>query len=109
MITFAGYGDAVNVGSLLTDPEIVDAIVSMRAHPWPVDPAARAAAIQSEFERILAMTVARGLKPRPSAKLHRLVGALLPGELTCVLKYDANRHAAELLLGDASEPVLRAG
>ncbi|MDI3289763.1 ATP-binding protein [Polyangium sp. 15x6] len=104
VITPAGYGDAVNVGALLADQEVVDAIVGLRTRAWPTDTSARAAAIQGEFERILAMAVARGLKPRPAAKLHRLIGVLLPGELTCVLNYDANRHAAELLLGNASEP-----
>ncbi|WP_437519950.1 protein kinase [Sorangium sp. So ce726] len=102
-ITPAGRGDAVDVRSLLTAPEVVQVIVGLRMHTWPADTAARAAAIQAEFERILAMAVARDLKRRPSAKLHRLFGALLPRELTCVLGSDANRHVASLLLGAASE------
>ncbi|WP_437650445.1 McrB family protein [Sorangium sp. So ce362] len=105
-ITPAGYGDAINVDALLADPGFVDAIVGLRGRAWPSDVAARAAAIQDEYERILGMAVARDVKPRPYAKLQRLVGALLPAELTCVLSYDAVRHAAKLLLGDASDPQL---
>ncbi len=103
-IASAGQGNTINVDAVLTDPEVVQAIVGLRTHAWPTDTSARAMAIQAEYERILAMIGARGLKPRPVAKLHRLVCALLPGEITCVLSYDANRHVAELLLGNTSEP-----
>ncbi|WP_437819523.1 McrB family protein [Sorangium sp. So ce1078] len=102
-ITPAGYGDAINVDALLAAPEFVDVIVGLRGRAWPSDVAARAAAIEGEYERILGMAVAREVRPRPYAKLQRLVGALLPAELTCVLSYDAVRHAAKLLLGDASD------
>ncbi len=105
-ITPAGYGDAVNVDALLADPEVVDAIVGLRERAWPSEVAARAAAIQAEYERILGMAVAREVKPRPYAKLRRLVSALLPAELTCVVSYDAVQHAATLLLGDANDPQL---
>ncbi|WP_437515244.1 McrB family protein [Sorangium sp. So ce1099] len=103
-ITPAGYGDAINVDALLADPEFVDIIVGLRGRAWPSDVAARAAAIHGEYERILGMAVAREVKPRPHAKLQRLVGALVPAELSCVLSYDAIRHIAKLLLGDASDP-----
>ncbi|WP_437681716.1 McrB family protein [Sorangium sp. So ce131] len=105
-ITPAGYGDAINVDALLADPEFVDAIVGLRTRAWPSDVAARAAAIQGEYERILGMAVARAVKPTPHAKLQRLFGALVPAELTCVLSYGAIRHVAELLLGDAGDPKL---
>ncbi len=105
-ITGAGYGDAVNVEALLTDAEVVDAIVELRTRAWPAKTDQRATDIQGEFERILSMAVARGTKARPSARLHRLFGALLPGDLTCVLNYNANRRVADLLLGDPRGPGL---
>lgn len=105
-ITPAGPGDSVNVELLLEDPEVVTMIVGLRQRAWSAETAARAAEIQGEFERILAVGVARGLAYRPLAKLHRLFCALLPDELTCVLSYKPNRHAADLLLGDWSDPML---
>lgn len=101
VITPAGYGDAVNVSALLADPTFVDTIVGLRTRAWSPDVAARAAEIQEVYGRLVDMAVERGVKPRPYAKLRRLIGALLPAELTCVLSYDAGRHAADLLLGDA--------
>ncbi|WP_437802654.1 McrB family protein [Sorangium sp. So ce693] len=105
-ITPAGYGDAINIDALLADPEFVDIIVGLRGRAFSPDVAVRAAEIQGEYERILGMAVAREVKPRPHAKLQRLVGALLPAELSCVLSYDAVRHIAKLLLGDTSDPPL---
>ncbi|AGP36478.1 McrB family protein [Sorangium cellulosum] len=103
-ITPAGYGDAINIDALLVDPAFVDAIVGLRGRAFSSDVAVRAAEIQGEYERILGMAVAREVKPRPHAKLQRLVGALVPAELSCVLSYDAVRHIAKLLLGDTSDP-----
>ncbi|WP_438020342.1 ATP-binding protein [Sorangium sp. So ce315] len=103
-ITPAGYGDAINIDALLGDPEFVDVIVGLRGRAFSSDVTARAAEIQAEYERILGMAVAREVKPRPHAKLQRLVGALVPAELSCVLSYDAVRNIAKLLLGDASDP-----
>ncbi|WP_437665365.1 McrB family protein [Sorangium sp. So ce1182] len=103
-ITPAGHGDAINVDALLADRECVDAIVGLRGRAFSSDVAVRAAEIQGEYQRILGMAVAREVKPRPHAKLQRLVGALMPAELSCVLSYDAVRHIARLLLGDASDP-----
>ncbi|CAN93407.1 hypothetical protein sce3248 [Sorangium cellulosum So ce56] len=88
-ITPAGYGDAINIDALLADPEFVDTIVGLRGRAFSPDVAVRAAEIQGEYERILGMAVAREVKPRPHAKLQRLVGALVPAELSCVLSYDA--------------------
>lgn len=105
-ITPAGYGDAINIDALLADPEFVDTIVGVRGRAFSPDVAVRAAEIQAEYERILGMAVAREVKPRPHAKLQRLVGALLPAELSCVLSYNAVRHIAKLLLGDTSDPPL---
>lgn len=107
-IASAGQGEHVPVTPLLADAEVVNAIVSLRTHTWPADATGRAAAIQAEFERILALTVERGkLKVRPNAKLHRLFGMLLPDELTWVLNYNANRRVADLMLGDKRDPRLR--
>ncbi|HMY21982.1 MAG TPA: ATP-binding protein, partial [Polyangium sp.] len=77
--------------------------MALRGKTWPTDTEARALAIQGEFGRIVNMVVARGIKPTPQAKLLRLMGALIPGELTCVLNYKAHRNASVLLLGQQDE------
>lgn len=104
VITPAGYGDSVNVSALLGDPAFVSTIVGLRTRAWPQDVNERAAAIQGEYESLVGMAVARGVRPRPYAKLQRLLGALIPGELTCVLNYEAGQHAEDLLLGNTGAP-----
>lgn len=107
-ITPAGPGDSVNVDKLLEDADVVAALIGLRGRVWAADTAQRATQVQAEFDRILTMGVKRGLTLRPIAKLHRLFGALMPNELTCVLNYQANRHAAKLLLSDPRQPMLAA-
>jgi 5-methylcytosine-specific restriction enzyme B len=104
VITPAGRGDSIKVDPLLTDSAFVDAIVGLRTHVWSQDVDERAAEVQGEYDRLMGMAVARGVKSKPWAKLQRLLGAILPGELTCVLNHDAAVHAEGLLLGNAGPP-----
>ena len=108
-ITSIGYGDAIDLAPVFVDAEIIDALVALRARPWPAGVEARAAAVQAEYERIIGLVVKhQELKATPSAKLHRTFAALLPDELTCVLSFRANRSVAELLLGSADVTSLAA-
>lgn len=105
-ITPVGPGDSVNVTPLLTDAEVIEALIALRSREWPVDTDARADAIQSGFDQLLGLFPARNLKLMPIARLHRAFVALLPRELTCVLSYSANRNVSDLLLGTRRGPML---
>ncbi len=105
-ITPVGYGDAIDIGPLLADSRVVDAIIALRKRTWPNDTDKRGESIQQEYGRIESIAVALKVKPTPHAKLHRLMVALAPEELTCVLNYQANRHVAKLLLGNGEDPLL---
>ncbi len=97
-ITTLGPGGKVKVSGAFTDPEIVNAIIALRHHPWPENPSERAEAMFEEGERILALVSPRHGPRRPQARLWRLFAALLPEDFHCVFSYQAQLRVGELLL-----------
>ncbi len=98
-ITPVGPGDAVNVTALYEDAEIVDRVVDLRSMQLPHDAEQRARAIQGAYNELLGLVATRNVRVKPAAKLLRIFAGMLPHELTCVLSYEPNLAAAELVLG----------
>ena len=95
-----GSGESVTVPGAHSDPEVVEAFVSVRSRSWPDAPNQRARAIQDEYDRILALVHPRHTgRSRPLAKLGRAFAALLPGELNTCFNWKSHIHVTELVLG----------
>jgi 5-methylcytosine-specific restriction enzyme B len=95
----AGPGHAIDVTAAYTDGEVLDRLEALRVRVWPSDVAACAAAIQGEFDALMARLVALGVKSRPWAKLLRTLSILLPQRLTCLLQHEARAKTVRRLFG----------
>lgn len=80
-----GPGSAVTVPGAYEDPEIVNALWSLRNWDSPTDPRAQAAHLDAEFERILAMVTPRHNTKRPAARLVRIFAVLRPYDVNCLM------------------------
>jgi 5-methylcytosine-specific restriction protein B len=101
-ITTLGPGGSVTVTGAFTDPVVVSAVVALRNTVWPVEPRARAEAVQAAGDAILALVTPKHGLRRPQARLWRLFAALVPAEFTCVFSYQPWLHVAEFLLPDGT-------
>ncbi|WP_342378542.1 ATP-binding protein [Myxococcus stipitatus] len=97
-ITPLGPGGSVKVSGAFTDPEVVDAIVTLRHALWPTEVVERAVVMSEEGERILGLVSPRHGPRRPQARLWRLFAALLPSDFHCVFNYQAQQNITDLLL-----------
>lgn len=102
-ITPLGPGDSVNVSVLYEDREVVERIAGLKKKELPTDPDERAKALQVAYNELLELVATRDVRVRPAAKLKRIFAALFPRDLTCVISYDPNRTAAELLLPETKK------
>ena len=64
-----GPGDAVNVQGAYSDPAVVSAVVALRDTVWPQNVDARAQAIQSAYDAILALVHPAHARQKPQARL----------------------------------------
>lgn len=94
-----GNHEQVLVRGAWSDPELVEALLALRRWRWSPKPETRAQELEDAFQRLIEQ-VARHSTARPQAKLSRLMAALLPEELHCVVAFGASRELAELLLPD---------
>lgn len=88
-VSSIGPGASVTVPGAYNDPEIVDALWSLRNWTAPNDPKAKALHLESEFQRILSLSSPRHNKRRPSARLVRIFCVLRPYDFVCLM--DARR------------------
>ena len=100
-ITGLGPGEAIDVSGAYVDPAVAAGIVDLRRKTWPSAPAQRAAALQAEYDRLLAL-VERHTKSRPLARLARVFAALLPEDMHSAFKKEATKHLRDLVLGDSA-------
>lgn len=95
-----GNGEHIQVQAAWTDPQVVQAVVALRSRRWSPRGELRAQEIEEAFGQLMALVSPRHTSSRPNAKLQRLMAALLPEELHCVIGWGANRDLVELLLPD---------
>lgn len=95
-----GNAEHVQVQAAWTDPQVVAAVVALRGRRWSARAELRAQEIEDAAGQILGLVSPRHTTTRPAARLQRLMAALLPEELHCVISWSANRDLIELLLPD---------
>ncbi len=93
-----GPGENIDISGALIDPSVVGAVVALRRRVWPLRVDQRAAAIQDAFSHIMSLVHPRHAATRPNGRLQRLMVALLPAELHCVVNWSANRDIVEMIL-----------
>ena len=101
--------ESVNVADAYNDPDIAGALVAVRSNPWPADVQAKAKALQSHFDEILALVAERHATRRPHAKLARAFTALIPYALDTCFSWLARQAAAELMLGRRGLSLIEGG
>jgi len=86
-VTEIGSGAIVDADQASQDRSLARELVALRKRTWPRDVQERAGAMQSEFDRLLAIVTQRHSKSgnQPWAQLRRVFAALLPGDLHCVV------------------------
>jgi len=94
-----GPGDAVNVRAAFTDPEVIEAVATVREQDLPKNPQDRAAAVDLAYRAIIVLVHPRLSKKRPWTRLARLFAALLPRDVHCCFT-SASRASVNLLLLD---------
>lgn len=109
-----GPGTAVTVEGAYSDVAIARQLLQFRDVPIGSDLAERGKQLQDMFDHVLAAVYPAHAKRRPKARLVRLMAAMFPRDMTCLM--DANRVwatqrliSAPRLIGDfiAQHPALR--
>jgi hypothetical protein len=95
-----GNGEHIQVQAAWSDPQVVQAVAALPSRRWSPRGEIRAQEIEETFGQLMALVSPRHTTSRPNAKLQRLMAALLPEELHCVIGWSANRDLVELLLPD---------
>jgi 5-methylcytosine-specific restriction protein B len=88
-ISNIGPGRSVTVVGAYTDRELAEILLKARDQPREGSPADRGKVLQGLYDQILAHVHPRYTKRRPRARVVRLLAAMFPEEMTCLM--DAQR------------------
>jgi hypothetical protein len=104
----AGPSESIDIKPLAADETLAKRLVALRGRTWDAAPAKRAVEIQEAYGELLADVRAHQLSNTPMARLRRAMHAMLPDDLHCCYKDDAQVAVRNLLAAKGSEGVVGA-
>ncbi|WP_284734439.1 hypothetical protein [Sphingosinicella terrae] len=102
-VSSVGPGQSVTVVEAYSDQQLARRLFEARNSLGGADPAQRGAALQKLYDDVLAVVHPRYTPRRPKARLVRLLAAMFPDDMTCLM--DSGRTlGVQRLLGAARQP-----
>jgi hypothetical protein len=102
----AGPSENIDVKALAADETLAKRLVALRGRTWDAAPAKRAVEIQEAYGELLADVRAHQLSNTPMARLRRAMHAMLPDDLHCCYKDDAQIAVRNLLAAQRNRGVI---
>jgi 5-methylcytosine-specific restriction protein B len=98
-----GPGSAVSVMGAYTDADIAKYLLTLRDTVLPEDPPAAAGALQAVYDSILDRVRPKYTEKRPRARIARLLAALFPHHMTCLMD-ERRTYQVQGLIGAVRAP-----
>jgi 5-methylcytosine-specific restriction protein B len=98
-----GPGSAVSVTGAYADTELAAFLLALRDSGLPSEPAAAAIALQAAYDDLLARVRPKHTEKRPRARIVRLLAALFPHHMTCLMD-ERRTLQVQALIGAAKAP-----
>ena len=102
-ISGIGPGSAVTVMGAYQDSELAALLLTLRDEGLPDDPLAAAVAVQTAYDSILDRVRPKYTEKRPRARIARLLAALYPRHMTCLMD-DRRTYQVIGLVGAGKAP-----
>lgn len=98
-----GPGSSVSVAGAYEDADLAGYLFELRTTGLPDDPQAAAMSLQAAYDSILARVRPTYTAKRPRARIARLLAALFPHHMTCLMD-DRRTYQVQGLIGAAKAP-----
>lgn len=98
-----GPGSSVSVAGAYADADIAAFLLDLRDKGLPDDPQVAAIALQTAYDSILDFVRPKYTAKRPRARIARLLAALYPRHMTCLMD-DRRTYQVQALIGAAKAP-----
>jgi 5-methylcytosine-specific restriction protein B len=102
-VSSIGPGRSVSVSGGYGDKDLAEYLLNLRNDELPKDPLAAAVTLQSAYDSILERVRPKYTAKRPRARIARLLAALFPHHMTCLMD-DRRTYQVQVLIGAAKAP-----